>query len=266
LFPADNWRRGIAFVANWAKGHPNIASISLRNELRDSTNATNMMYNWETLVGNMSAGADAIHAANPDILISWSGMQFDEDLSALTTGKNILTAPCYKCTAIRDAYRREPVYFNLDNHPWADKIIWELHLYSMSEDVDTGTCEIIQAGLYKTGFNALGIEAPSGCSILGGCEKAVRKTPVILSEFGHAQDSTLYNDALQNCLRDFTKKNGISWMMWSVAGSYRIRSGVQGFNDTWALTNEDWSGWQDPDTIDNYWKPWVEAMNVTKTE
>ncbi|KAJ2976485.1 hypothetical protein NUW58_g8075 [Xylaria curta] len=92
-FPVQNWLRGLSYVATWAKKHPNIVSMSLRNELRESWNRTNLYYNWDTLVGNMTAGTDAIHAANSDLLITWSGMQYDQDLSALTTGKNILTAP-----------------------------------------------------------------------------------------------------------------------------------------------------------------------------
>ena len=266
-FNTTHWLRGLSYVANWAKGHTNVASMSLRNELRESWNVTSppgLVYNWETLVGNMSAGADAIHNANPDLLITWSGMQYDQDLSALTSGTNILMAPCYKCTAIRDAARREPVIFDLDSHPWANKLVWELHLYSMSEDLDTGTCEVIQENLYRNGFNALGISPPNNCSqspsqLDQACLPAIRQTPVILSEFGAAQNgSTLYNDTLQNCLKDFTISNNISWAMWSLAGSYRIRSGGQGVPDTWGLTNYDWSGWNYAQGMEDYWQPWIQ--------
>ncbi|KAH8887613.1 glycoside hydrolase [Thozetella sp. PMI_491] len=263
-FKTANWLRGLRYVATWAKGHPNVVSMSLRNELRESWNVTNLYYNWETLVGNMTAGADAIHEANPDLLITWSGMQYDEDLSALTTKKNLLTAPCYKCTAIRDAYRRDPVYFDLDSHPWANKLVWELHLYVSSEDVDTGTCPIIEAGLYRNGFNALGIDPPPACNLTNDCPAAQRLTPVILSEFGHAQDDTLFNNLAQNCMQEYTKKHGVSWMMWSLAGSYRLRSGIQGLEDTWGLSNFEWNGWRYQEGIEEYWKPWVAAMNVTK--
>ncbi|KAK9417595.1 hypothetical protein SUNI508_01352 [Seiridium unicorne] len=262
-FNVTNWKRGLSYVADWAKDHPNVVSMSLRNELRASWNVTDLYYNWQTMVGNMSAAAAAIHDTNPDILITWSGMQFDEDLSALTTKKNILTAPCYQCDAIRDALRRDPVYFDLDSYPFADKVVWELHLYAMSNDLDTGYCAIVEAGLYRNGFNALGMEPPAACNITNDCPPAQRLTPVIFSEFGHAQDSTLYNDTLQNCMKDYTKKHTVSWMMWALAGSYRIRSGVQGLEDTWGMTNFDFSGWRDPDTVENYWKPWVAAMNVT---
>jgi hypothetical protein len=68
----------------------------------------------------------------------------------------------------------------------------------MSEDIDTGTCDIVKANFYRNGFNALGIDAPAACNITGDCPKAVRETPVILSEFGSAQDETLFNNTLQN--------------------------------------------------------------------
>ena len=213
-FGVVNWLRGLSYVASWAADHPNVVSMSLRNELRESWNSTNLYYNWQTLVGNMTAGADAIHAANPDLLITWSGMQFDEDLSALTAGRNLLTAPCYKCTAIRDALRRDPVFFHLEDHPWADKLVWELHLYPMSEDLDTGTCDIIRAALFRNGFNALGIDPPaSGCNLTGDCPPARRLTPVLLTEFGHAQDASLPSDVVQRCLHDFSVEHRVGWAM-----------------------------------------------------
>lgn len=263
-FNVTKWYRGMAYMATWARDHPNVVSMSLRNELRESWNRTDLYYDWMTMVGNMSAGADAIHAANPDLLITWSGMQYDQDLSALTTRKNLLMAPCYKCTAIRDGYRRDPVYFDLDSYPWADKIVWELHLYDMSEDVDTGTCPIIEAAFYRNGFNALGIEAPQGCNLTDDCPPAQRLTPVFLSEFGNSQDATLFNNTLVNCINTFTKAHRISWAFWSIAGSERIRSGVQGYDDIKGLTNYDWSGWRYTEGIQDFFKPWVADMNLTK--
>jgi len=264
-FPTANWTRALTYVANWAKNHTNIVSMSLRNEPRESTARPDLQYNWQTFVGNMTAGANAIHAANPDLLITWGGMQFGEDLSALTSRKNLLTAPCYRCNAIRDAYRRPPEYFALTNQTWADKIVWELHLFADSEDLDTGSCRIIEAGLYRNGFNALGIPAAAGCNITSDCPAPARLTPVILSEFGHAQDVTLDTDIVQNCLKEYTKKYGVSWSMWSLAGSYRIKNGIQGpIEDTMGLTSGNWSGWRYEAGIESHWKPWVAAMNVSR--
>ncbi|KAI6893504.1 Exo-beta-1,3-glucanase [Hortaea werneckii] len=263
-FPVDNWHRALRYIADWAKGHENVVSMSLRNELRRPINVSapteTYGYNWVSLVGNLTAATDAIYDVNPDILITWSGMQYDQDLSALTTGLNLNTAPCYKCDAIRDAHRRDPIVFDLAAHPWADKVVYVLHLYAMSENLDTGSCPIVKAEFYQKGFNALGIDKPGACNRTGGCTEAVRQTPVILSEFGSAQDQTLFNDTLQTCLREFTTEHNVSWAMWSLAGSYRIRSGAQGVPDTWALTNYEWDGWVFKQGIEQWWKPWVAKM------
>ncbi|THZ75892.1 Exo-beta-1,3-glucanase [Aureobasidium pullulans] len=263
-FPVANWKRGLQYVAHWATKHNNVVSMSLRNELRRAINETaptsTLGYNWVTLVGNYTSATDAIHESNPDLLVTWSGMQYDQDLSALIQGKNLNTAPCYKCDAIRDGLRREPIIFDLASHPWANKVVYELHLYSMSEDLDTGSCPIVFAELYNAGFNAIGMAPPPACNITQNCHPAVRNTPVIISEFGAAQDITLLNNTLMNCLKDFTVQNNVSWAMWSLAGSYRIRSGGQGVGDTWALGNYNWTGWNYPEGVESWWKPWVSSM------
>jgi endoglucanase len=86
-FPVKSWHRGLQYIANWAKKHPNVVSMSLRNELRRAINTTaptsTTEYNWLTFVGNYTAATDAIHSINPEILVTWSGLQYDQDLSAL---------------------------------------------------------------------------------------------------------------------------------------------------------------------------------------
>jgi hypothetical protein len=129
----------------------------------------------------------------------------------------------------------------------------------MSEDQDTGSCPIIKAQFYQNGFNAMGIDPPEACNVTGKCIDAVRQTPVIISEFGSAQDATLFNDTLQGCLNEFTRENNISWAVWAFAGSYRVRSGGQGVPDTWGLTNYDYTGWNYPEGIEGWFKPWVNA-------
>jgi hypothetical protein len=273
-FSVANWTRALGYVADWASGHDNVVSMGLVNELRqpwEEENYIRFNYNWNTLVGNMTLGANAIHEANPDLLISWSGLQFDQDLSALTSGLNLNTAPCYMCVAVRDAPRREPVYFNLGDHPWADKVFYELHIYPMSEDLDTGSCSIIKAQLYRAGFNALGMDRPADCDKLensgyGPCREASRLTPVAMTEFGAAHDKSLLKNDYIDCLREFTTENDISWAMWSLAGSYRSRSGGQGVDDTWGMTTFDWDSWRFEEGIEKLWKPWVESMNVTKKD
>lgn len=269
-FSVANWTRALGYVAEWAAKHENIVSMALVNELRQPwvEKFPRFQYNWMTLVGNMTLGSDAIHRANPNLLISWSGLQFDEDLSALTSGTNLLTSPCYMCVSIQDSPRREPVIFSLDDYDWGDKVFYELHLYTMTEDLDIGTCDIIKAQLYRAGFNALGMDRPSDCDLLedhplGPCRPPSRLTPVAVTEFGTAQDETFLNSSYIDCLREFTTENDVSWAVWSLAGSYRTRQGGQDVDDTWALMNHNWDGWRFEEGIEQIWKPWIEETNAT---
>lgn len=267
-FPVDKWLRGLAYIAEWAKKHPNIVSMSIRNELRPSWNYTEMsgtglLYNWETYIGNMTLAADTIFAANPDLLITWSGMQYDEDLRGVINSPNLLTEPCLYCDDIIDSYVRPPLVFDLGEHAWADKIVWEMHMYDgLSETVLTQNCSITLADMYRRGFNALGIQAPAACDIIGGCQTANRLTPIILSEFGQNQDATLFTNTFMNCMKNWTIDNDISWMMWAFPGSYRVREGSQFVADTWSLSNFNFTGWNYPEGVEKFWTPWVKGMNV----
>jgi endoglucanase len=64
-----------------------------------------------------------------------------------------------------------------------------------------------------------------------------------------------------NCIKDFTLEHDISWAVWSLAGSYRIRSGGQDVDDTWALLNHEFDDWRYPEGVEEYWQPWIEEMH-----
>lgn len=42
---------------------------------------------------------------------------------------------------MRDEAQRGPVYFDISDQPWADKVVLKLHLYSSSEDIDMATSQ-----------------------------------------------------------------------------------------------------------------------------
>lgn len=248
-------------------------SMSLRNELRDSDNVTTLDYGWVTWAGNFTLGLDAIYAANPDLLVTVSGMQYDEDVSALSSHLDLRTAFFFgrndTSSSSSSSSSGDAIYFDPQQHPWGKNVILEMHLYGSTEDPAAAGCDGIQAGLYARGGNALGIDKPAGCANATEhreCVDAPHLYPVILSEFGHAQDASIYNDTLIPCLRDWTTKNKIGWAQWSVAGSYMIRQGVQDFDDTWALLNHNWSDFRNQQVIDGFWKPWVKDMGKTGLE
>ncbi len=236
-FNVDNWHRGHRYMANFAKKHSNIVSMSLRNELRKSTVRPHLEYNWKTWWGNVSEAAENIHAANPDLLITISGLDYDIDLSALTSQANILDAPYVNTDMdeIANAASMKPEYADIENTSFgkAKKAVLEIHAYKQSTYYSNHLedCGAIQAGLYRFGFNALGKSArPDGCKNSGNdfsdpysCPPAKLTLPVLLTEFGDAQDDGYGQVTMQKCLRDFTTNNKIGWMHWALSGSYRIR-------------------------------------------
>ncbi|EST08742.1 Glycoside hydrolase, family 5 [Kalmanozyma brasiliensis GHG001] len=278
-FNISNWHRGHRYMANWAKNHTNIVSMSLRNELRKSAVKQNLEYNWKTWWGNVSAAAENIHATNPDLLITISGLDYDIDLSALTTQANLLTAP-YVNTDMdypADASSLPEEYAKIEETSFgkAKKAVLEIHAYKQSTYYEDHLedCDAIQAGLYRFGFNALGESArPEGCtnstnfSDPYACPPAKLTLPTLLTEFGDAQDAGFANVTMQKCLRDFTTKNKIGWAHWSLAGSYRIRQGLMFNNDTWGLTTPTWDAFQSPETVDDYFRPWIRDMGTTNLE
>lgn len=71
---------------------------------------------------------------------------------------------------------------------------------------------------------------------------------------------------LVNCVREFATVHRVSWVMWSVAGYFRIRQGVQGFVDPKGLLNASFEGWQDEVVVEDWWKPWVSSMGGGRGE
>lgn len=243
-FDVANWKRGLAYMAAHVKAWPGLASMSLRNELRQVQNdsAVNATYGWELWYKDMTDAAAGIHAANPDPLIFFSGLEYDHTLAPVTAGEPLDDAG---------------TVFRLADFEYADKIVFELHSY----DNAATDCAALQSQLYAHGFNALDVSAET---------TAVNVAPVLLTEFGFNQNATDYQTVYAQCLKDFVTGSGrtgdaaritgtIGWMQWVLAGSYYIRSGTQDYDETWGLLNHDWSGWREQTVIDAYNVPMVEG-------
>jgi hypothetical protein len=63
----------------------------------------------------------------------------------------------------------------------------------------------------------------------------VNHFPVIMTEFGHGQDTADYATVYSTCLRSYLGGLNGGWMMWVLAGSYYIREGTQDYDETWGL-------------------------------
>lgn len=126
----------------------------------------------------------------------------------------------------------------------ADKVVLELHNYANS----AADCASLESSLYNNGFEALNTT-----------NAGVSHFPVLLTEWGFAQDGATYLKPYTQCLASYLPAQKAGWMIWVVAGSYYIRSGTQDYEETWGLLSHDWSDWRDPAFVNSTLAPMVEA-------
>ncbi|CAK7245178.1 MAG: hypothetical protein STHCBS139747_006748 [Sporothrix thermara] len=247
-FDVDKWVRGLAYMARHAAARwPALVSMSLRNEPRPifsrvaapvfssaAVAAAQKTYSWQGWYKYVRQGADAIHAANPDVLIYLSGLSFDTDLSAVVQG-----------TALAPGTQR----FRLDDFAGygASKLVLELHSYQTAA---TTSCSSLERGLVRNGFSAMTGD--------GDGESAPRM-PVVMTEFGFVMDNATYKGVYASCLAQFLPRIHAGWTIWVLAGSYYIREGKQDYDETWGLLNHDWSAWRSPAYVADQLQPMIKA-------
>jgi hypothetical protein len=192
-------------------------SIGLRNEFRKPDKAgSSLAYNWQTWYTQMVAASDLVNAANPNILIFLSGLDFDTTLSPIPGAGDLGGGK----------------KFTKSSFKYADKLVLELHNYQNSAT----SCDSMKSGLYNNGFKAQ--DASS-----------VNQMPVVLTEFGYSQTDTSFNGVYASCLRKIIPEWDAGWMIWVLSGSYYIRSGTQDFEESWGLLNHQWSDWRSASAI-----------------
>ncbi|PIB02826.1 hypothetical protein CB0940_11967 [Cercospora beticola] len=230
-FDVAKWERGLGYMANHAKSWSGFTSISLRNELRQPSSSTARPYNWNSWIENVIPAANGIHSNNSAPLIFFSGQGYDTDDTYFIQ---------------RQTWNSET--FKPESYAFKNKIVYEIHNYQNSAT----NCNQIQPGLYNNAYCAMNT-ADTSCPNHG---------PVVMSEFGFDQTDGSSGGAYAQCIKSVvTNQPGgpAGWMMWTLSGSYYIRSGTQDYEDSWGLLNKNWSGWRNSTVVDNYVKPFVQA-------
>jgi hypothetical protein len=132
---------------------------------------------------------------------------------------------------------------NLDTSSWAGKHVWEFHAYPDTTTFPAtqvfGSCDLVDAE-----YGALdGFVLQQGASWTA---------PLILSEFG-VQMTGGPNQGLSDrdheyldCLVEYATSNDIDWAIWPLQGTYYVRQGIVGWEETWGVISDDWSGWRNP--------------------
>ena len=163
-------------------------------------------YNWADWYNNMRIGADAVHAGNPNALIFLGGINSDTTLYPIPTGSTFGSG----------------ISFDLNSFSYKNKLVLELHNYD-TQVTPVITCDLLEAALYIDGFNALNEQDPLIKNVM----------PVVMTEFGYAQDANSVNSVYATCLRKYLPSQKAGWMVWVMAGSHYIRSGEQDSDETY---------------------------------
>jgi hypothetical protein len=216
FFGTQAWVEGLRAMAAWARAHPGVVGMGLRNELREFLlQNLNGRDDWYRFV---KMGGDAVHAANGDVLVLVGGGGSSTDLLHLRSGERML-----------------------DTSGWEGKHVWEMHAYSFTVTFPDPfeNCDLVksQYGLF-VGFVLEQDKPYTG--------------PMILSEFGVGMQGGDFgglnekDDRYLNCLVDWMEGNDADWAVWAIQGSYYVRDKVVDYDETWGLMDREFSDWRNP--------------------
>lgn len=152
----------------------------------------------------MTAAASAVHAANPDVLIFFSGLESDFNIEPAVGGSTIL----------------DPGFsFKVASYEWAHKLVFEMHEY---DENLSSSCTVY--GILLDSFGADATTRTSG-----------NRAPLVITEWGHDETdaSKSYDSSYSKCLTEFMVDRKLGWMVWVLAGSYYIRSGAQDTDESY---------------------------------
>ncbi|XP_057530023.1 glycosyl hydrolase 5 family protein-like [Amaranthus tricolor] len=199
-FNPQDWINGLTKMATLFLDNPYVVGMSLRNELRGPRQNTKDWYRY------MQRGVEAVHEANPNILVILSGLTFDTDLSFLKT---------------------QPLKLS-----FTGKLVYEVHQYwfstgSLWEDVNANqACGIMKNKLIKK----------AGFLLDQGF-------PLFVSEWGTDMKGTsLSENKYLNCFLTWVAEYDLDWSLWTLVGSYAFTNGVVGMDERYGLLNSNWTG------------------------
>ncbi|OIW00378.1 hypothetical protein TanjilG_05728 [Lupinus angustifolius] len=198
-FDPNLWIQGLTKMATTFKGISNVVGMSLRNELRGPRQNVNDWYRY------MIQGAEAVHAANPDVLVILSGLSFDKDLSFI---------------------KNRPV-----NLSFKGKLVFETHWYGFSD----GQAWLSGNPNQVCGQVAGNMKRSSGFLVDQGW-------PLFVSEFGIDLRGTNVNDNRYfSCFMAVAAELDLDFALWTLVGSYYFRQGVVGMEEFYGILNWDWT-------------------------
>ncbi|KAL8142435.1 hypothetical protein V2J09_015467 [Rumex salicifolius] len=197
-FSPHLWLKGLTKMATLFKDQPYVVGMSLRNELRGPKQKISVWYRY------MKRGAEAVHKANPDVLVILSGLNFSTDLSYL---------------------QNKPVKVS-----FSEKLVFEVHWYAFSDRqawID-GNLNQVCGSVRNNVTRRAGFLVDQGW-------------PLFVSEFGidlRANDPN--GNRFYSCFLAWAADLDLDWALWALTGSYYFREGVVGMEEFYGVLDRDW--------------------------
>ncbi|KAF2121229.1 glycoside hydrolase family 5 protein [Lophiotrema nucula] len=229
-FNTSNWTTGLSAIATFAKSHPSVAGIGLRNEIREVPVVQARDPAWFEYIAK---GADAVYTANPELLIVMGGTLSSTDASFL---------------------KRDDLATKLDRGRWPNKVVWEWHQYTFSPPwiASFKSCSVwkgIVGGV--SGFLLQRNSAWTGPLWLSEFGFGMTGGPPERSGIGSEDD---YN--YLKCIVEYVTSNDGDWSLWAIQGNYYVRDGEINKDEPWGLVNSDWTAWRNPAVKEVLGKMW----------
>ncbi|RZB91924.1 Glycosyl hydrolase 5 family protein [Glycine soja] len=176
----------------------------------------------------MVKGAEAVHAANPDVLVILSGLNFDTSLSFIRDRPVSLT---FKGKLVFEVHR----YGFTDGGAWADGNPNQVY-GKVTADIKQTSTFLVDQGW-----------------------------PLFVSEFGGDLRGTNVNgNRYLNCFLALVAELDLDWAYWTLVGSYYFREGVIGMEEFYGLLTWDWTQITRVWILSVYGNLWHESQRVRK--
>lgn len=186
-----------------------VVGMSLRNELRGPLQNVEAWYKY------MERGARTIAKANPKLLVIISGLNYDLNLNFL---------------------KKNPLNLNIKN-----KLVYEIHRYAFT----SGQKKLWSNQPFATACGKITQEIHKQAGFLVEGENAA---PLFVSEFGMKQvEANRAESLFSGCFMGYLADMDLDWSIWALQGSYYIRNGIHGFDETYGILDSHWSSIRNPD-------------------
>ncbi|KAL9665393.1 hypothetical protein QQ045_020813 [Rhodiola kirilowii] len=188
-FDPDLWVQGLTQMTSMSSNFSNVIGMSLRNELRGPKQNVKAWYNY------MQTGAEAVHAANPRLLVILSGLDYDKDFSFL---------------------QKTPL-----NITFSNKLVFEIHWYAFSDGSSWATenpndvCSRVVSNIMKRSGFLLDIGYP-----------------LFVSEFGvDLRGTNVIDNRYLGCFMGLAAELDLDFALWALVGSYDLRQWTVGLKE-----------------------------------